>query len=81
MPTTETTLILFATYLASERITFATIKVYLAAIRNTHVSEGLHSHFYQQLSPRLQLVLKGIKNTQAITQPAKTRLPIVPLTS
>ena len=76
MPTTETTLILFSTYLATERITFATIKICLAAIRNTHVSAGLHSHFYQQLSPRLQLVLKGIKKTQAITQPAKTRLPI-----
>ena len=76
MPTTETTLILFATYLALERITYATIKVYLAAIRNTHVSAGLHSHFYQQLSPRLHSVLKGIKKTQAITQPAKIRLPI-----
>ena len=40
MPTTETTLILFVTYLASERITYATIKLYLAAIRNTHVSAG-----------------------------------------
>ena len=76
MPTTETTLILFATYLASERITYATIKVYLVAIRNTHVSAGLHSHFYQQLSPCLHSVLKGIKKTQAITQPAKTCLPI-----
>ena len=76
MPTTETTLILFATYLASERITYATIKVYLAAIHNTHVSAGLHSHFYQQLSPRLQSVLKGIKKTQAITQPAKPCSPI-----
>ena len=76
MPTSEPTLILFATYLASEGITHATIKVYLAAIRNSHVSAGLHSHFYQQLSSRLQLVLKGIKKTQAITQPVKSRLPI-----
>ena len=76
MPTSEATLILFATYLASEKISHATIKVYLAAIRNTHVSAGLHSHFHQQLTPRLQLILKGIKKTQAISQPAKTRLPI-----
>ena len=66
----------FATYLASERITYATIKVYLTAIRSTHVSAGLHSHFYQQLSPRLHSVLKGIKKTQVIMQPAKPRLPI-----
>ena len=46
MPTSEPTLILFATYLASERITYATIKVYMAAIRNTHVSAGLHSYCY-----------------------------------
>ena len=40
MPISEPTLILFATHLASEGITHATIKVYLAVIRNTHVSAG-----------------------------------------
>ena len=73
MPTTETTLILFATYLASERITFATIKVYLAQFVTPMYQQG-YTHTF--ISPRLQLVLKGIKKAQAITQPAKTRLPI-----
>ena len=76
MPTSEATLILFATHLASKRISHATIKVYLAAIRNTHVSAGLHSHYDQQLTPRLQLVLKGIQKTQSVTLPARHRLPI-----
>ena len=77
MPTTETTLIFFATYLASERITYATIKVYLAAICNTHACV---SRVTLTLLPttwsHLQSVLKGIKKTQAITQPTKARLPI-----
>ena len=72
MPTTETTLIFFTTYLASERITYATIKVYLAAIHSTNVSAGLHSYFYQQLSPCLQ----RNKKIQANIQPVETHLPI-----
>jgi len=52
-PASEATLILFAAHLASEKISYATIKVYLAAVRNTRVAAGLHSHFQQQLTPRL----------------------------
>jgi len=63
MPTSDTTLILFATHLALERISHATIKVNLAVIHNTHISAGLHSHYGQQLTLRLQLVVKGIKKT------------------
>ena len=34
-------------HIASERITqYAIVKVYLAASHSTHVSAGLHSHFY-----------------------------------
>jgi len=76
-PASEVTLILFAAHLASEKISYATIKVYLAAVRNTHVAAGLLSHFQQQLTPRLQLTLKGIKKHQATTQPARTRLLIM----
>jgi len=75
-PTSEATLILFATHLASKRILHATIKVYLVAIRNTHVSAGLHLHYEKQLTPRLQLVLKGIKKVQSATLPVKHCLPI-----
>ena len=41
-----------------------------------HVMSGLHQSFSQQLTPRLQLALIGIKRSQAATSPARTRLPI-----
>lgn len=45
VPTTEATLMLFSTHLAAMNISYATIKVYLAAVRYLHVSVGLHNHF------------------------------------
>ena len=38
----ETTLILFASYLATTNISHTTIKVYLSAVRHMHVVAGLH---------------------------------------
>ena len=76
VPLTEDTLILFATYLATINISRTTIKVYLAAVRHMHVSAGLFSFFGKQLTPRLQVTLKGIQKKQAITQPPQSRLPI-----
>ena len=57
-------------------LSYATIKVYLSAIRHMHVTVGQHSSFNLQLTPHLQQVLKGIQKTQAATQPPRTRLPI-----
>ena len=76
LPATEATLILFATYLATINISHTTIKVYLAGVRHMHVSAGLFSFFDKQLTPRLQLTLKGIQKNQAVTQPPRIRLPI-----
>ena len=76
VPSTEDTLILFATYLATINISHTTIKVYLAAVRHMHVSAGLFSFFDKQLTPRLQLTLKGIQKKQGITKPPRIRLPI-----
>ena len=76
IPATEATLIFFATYLATINISHATIKVYLAGVRHMHVSAGLFSYFDKQLTPRLQLTLKGIQKNQAVTQPPRIRLPI-----
>ena len=70
MPSTEATLVLFVTHLAETNIAYATIKVYLAAVRQLHVSTGL------QLTPRLHQVLRGIKKRQAAHHPTKIRLPI-----
>lgn len=76
IPATETTLILFATHLATASISHASIKVYLSAVRHMHILRGLHNEFDQLLTPRLQLTLRGIKRQQASTHPPRTRLPI-----
>ena len=76
LPATEATLILFATYLATINISHTTIKVYLAGVRHMHGSVGLFSFFDKQLTPRLQLTLKGIQKNQTGTQPPRIRLPI-----
>ena len=71
VPATEETLLLFVTYMITLNLSHATIKVYLSAVRHVHVTARLHSDFNQQLSPHLQQVLKGVKKTQAITEPSK----------
>ena len=76
IPTTERVLSLFVTHLATDNISHATIKVYLSAIRHMHVTSGKLQHFNQQLTPRLQQILKGIRKDQAATRPPKVRLPI-----
>ena len=72
----EATLMLFASYLATQNISYTTIKVYLSAVQHMHVSLGLHNFFNAQLIPRLQLTLKGIQKSQASTHSPKVRLPI-----
>ena len=41
-----------------------------------HVSAGMFSEFCQQLTPRLQLTLKGIQRSQAVSHSPKPWLPI-----
>ena len=55
---------MFIAHLAKEGIAHTTIKVYLAAICYLHVSVGMHQTYSQQLSPYLELVMKGIKKEQ-----------------
>ena len=76
MPASESTLLLFATHLATSNISYTTIKIYLSAIRHIHVTAGVHSYFSQQLTPQLQQVLKGIQKSQTLTHPPRVRLPI-----
>ena len=76
LPASEATLILFATHLATQNISHSTIKVYLLAVRHMHISVGLHNFFNTQLTPRLQLTIKGIQKSQASAQPSRVRLPI-----
>lgn len=67
---------MFVSHLAEQGLTHSSIKVYLSAVRNLHVHAGLHEIFSKQLSPRLELVLKGIKRENAKTRSPPTRLPI-----
>ena len=76
VPTSEETLLLFTTYLVKQGLAHTTIKVYLSAVRNLHVSAGLHQQFTQQLTPRLEMVLQGIKKEYLRTAERCTRLPI-----
>ena len=68
LPSTEHTLMLFVTDLATSRLAYSTIKVYLAAVRHLHVTYEKHTQFSIQLTPRLQQVLKGIKKSHAATK-------------
>ena len=68
-------MLLFVAHLAQQGLTHATIKVYLSAVRNLHVTAGLHKEFAVQLTPKLELVMKGIKKEKALISP-RTRLPI-----
>ena len=76
LPTSESTLMLFVSHLADTGLTHSTIKVYLSSVRHLHVTQGQHSQFSKQLTPRLQQVLKGIKNVQAATTHPRVRRPI-----
>ena len=73
-PASESTLELFASYLSSS-LTYQTIKCYLAAVRSLHIERGLPDPLSN--APRLELVLRGIKRSQAARCPAKpARLPV-----
>jgi len=61
--------------LAKEGAVYATIKVYLSAIRNMHVTAKLHSHFMSQLTPHLEQVMQGIKKDQLHNKQPKKCLP------
>jgi len=76
LPTSETTLLLFMAPLTKDSLAQTTIKLYLSAIRHLHTTFSLHSSYAEELTPRLQLVLKGIKKKQLHSKPPKKRLPI-----
>ena len=60
-------------HLAQQGLAHTSIKVYLSAVRNLHVTAGLHNAFALALTPRLELVLNGIKKE---TAPRRSRFPI-----
>ena len=73
LPASEGTLILFVTELAQSRAV-STIRTYLAGVRHLHIIHGFTNPL--QSTPRLDLVLKGLKRVKL--RPGKPRLPITP---
>jgi len=67
---------MFASHLAKEGLSHQSVKVYLSAVRNLHVTAGQHAEYAKALTPRLELVLKGIKKESAKGHPPHDRLPI-----
>ena len=77
-PVSEAHLCNYASFLAIQKLSPQTIKVYLAAIRHMQITMGLPEPREFSLMPQLWLVQSGINrihNTQAST---KVRLPITP---
>ena len=79
-PITEQTLCYFATYLASSDLSPQTIRTYLAAVRNMHISLGFPDPRDQSSLPLLKRVQAGIQRVQAMKpgRRGRVRLPVTP---
>ena len=67
---------MFVSQLAREGLAHQSIKAYLSAVRNLHITAGLHEEFSKELTPKLEMVLRGIKKQAAKNKPPHVRLPI-----
>ena len=72
-------ILVFTKFLHCENLALygTNINVYLSAIHSMHVATDQHMVFNQQLTPRLQQVLKGIQRIQAISNAPQIRRPII----
>ena len=76
----ESTLCIFAAYLALQGLKHHTIKSYLSAVRHLQIEKNCFDPFNQQSLVKLELVLKGVKRYQAaLGAKSRPRLPITPL--
>ena len=78
-PASEHLLCKFVTYLALNNISSNTIKVYLSGVRQLHIQDGLPPPPTTAM-PKLAQVLKGIKTSQAETQPQSSWTQCLPIT-
>lgn len=78
-PISQSLLCYYTTYLAKQKLSPATIKVYLSALRHSQVALGLPGPDRSSM-PKLKLVQRGIERARAIagTNPSPPRLPITP---
>ena len=78
-PAAESTLCIFAAYLALQGLKHHTIKSYLSAVRHLQIEKNCFDPFNQQSLVKLELVLKGVKRYQAaLGVKSRPRLPITP---
>ena len=76
VPTSENTLLLFATHLSLSGLAYTSIKVYCSSINNLHSFHSQHDTYYSALTPFLEQVLRSIKQEQSGTCTEKVRLSI-----
>ena len=74
LPASEQLLVLFVADL-SQRVSYSTIRTYLAGIRHLHISEGVGNPLNGKL--KLDLLLRGVKRSKP-TRP-NSRLPVTPM--
>ena len=77
LPLNEHSLCRYVASLAREGLAHASIKAYLSGIRHLQVEEGWGDPNFGGM-PKLELVLRGVKRTQAMKKQMKPRLPITP---
>ena len=76
-PVSEKLLCYFSVFLADEKLSFPTIKTYLAAVRDAHISLGFPDPRSAGSMTRLERIQAGIRRVQALKGPSKRiRLPI-----
>ena len=76
LPLSEHTIMLFISQLGVDGLSMSTIKSYLASLRNLLINNGLQN--ISIYSPRVELVLRGIKRVKGSSAVSKVRLPITP---
>ena len=78
LPTSESLLCRFVSYLAKDGLKHRSIKCYLSALRFLHIREGLPDPFITTMN-RLHYTLRGIKRQQGENMTGtRERLPITP---
>lgn len=76
IPTSECTLLLFATHLAKLNLPYPNIKVYMAGVCSAHVTFVHHGTLKKQCAPSLDQLMRRIQNDKCKTSSPKVRLPI-----
>ena len=78
-PVNESVLCYFVVAMAKDGLAPATIKTYLAAIRNAHIERGFPDLRDTSSLPRLQLIQTGVRRERVARGPPQSeRLPITP---